>query len=561
MKLTGAQILIECLKEQGVDTVFGYPGGSVLNIYDALYERGQDITHVLTSHEQGASHAADGYARASGKTGVCIATSGPGATNLVTGIATAYMDSVPMVAITGQVPTSLLGRDAFQEVDITGITIPITKHNCIVKNVDELAESIRLAFKIASEGRPGPVLVDVCKDVTAAVTEYTPISIKETKTKEFIKKLPEVNESILAQAIKAINNSKRPLILSGGGSIIADIKDELLTLSEKALIPVANTLMGLGSFNGMHEYFTGLIGMHGSRVSNKANSECDLFIAIGARFSDRVISNLKRFAPNAEIMHIDIDPAEIGKNIKVHYPLNGDIKAILRRIIEAVEVNEDKKAWINQIKEWKEKFKKKYVDDGTLKPQYIIESLHKLTNGDAIIATEVGQNQIWAAQYYKYSRPRQIISSGGLGTMGYGMGAAIGAKMACPDKTVINVAGDGCFKMNCNELATAVKYKLPVIIALMNNGVLGMVRQWQTMFYDKRYSQTTIEGETDYVKLAEAFGAVGINVTKPEQVEDAIKEALKSKDRPVVINFVIDKDERVLPIVPPGAGIDELIHE
>lgn len=561
MKLTGAEIVIECLKEQGVDTIFGYPGGSVLNIYDALYKRGEGITHVLTSHEQGASHAADGYARASGKTGVCLATSGPGATNLVTGIATAYMDSVPMVALTGQVPTALLGKDAFQEVDITGITIPITKHNSIVKDVRDLADAIRFAFRVAAEGRPGPVLVDICKDVTAAVTEFEPLNMTELKNKPPVKVSTDIDGATLKLAAEILNASKKPLILTGGGSIIAGVKDEITQLSEKAHIPVSSTLMGLGSFDSNHPNFTGLIGMHGSRVSNRANHECDLFIAIGARFSDRVISNLKRFAPNAKIMHIDIDPAEIGKNIKVDYPLNGEIKSALKVILELVTESQDRKKWLKTVQEWKEKYKKVYVPDGSLKPQHIVESFNRHTNGDAVIATEVGQNQIWAAQYFKYTRPRQLISSGGLGTMGYGMGAAIGAQMACPGQTVINFAGDGCFKMNCNELATAVKYKLPIIVALMNNGVLGMVRQWQTMFYEKRYSQTTLDGETDYVKVAEAFGAIGIRVTKPEEVDAAIEKALQSKDRPVVIEFVIDRDERVLPIVPPGAGIDELIHE
>ncbi|MDP4183001.1 MAG: biosynthetic-type acetolactate synthase large subunit [Bacillota bacterium] len=555
MKLTGAQILIECLKEQGVDTVFGFPGGAVLNIYDALYKAKDDIRHILTSHEQGASHAADGYARATGKVGVCIATSGPGATNLVTGIATAYMDSVPMVAITGQVATSLLGKDSFQEVDITGITIPITKHNYIVKDVTKLADTLREAFYIAKEGRPGPVLVDICKDVTAALTEY------ERKSPKAIGDIPiGVSEDIIDKAAEAINNAKNPIILAGGGVTIAGANEELLKLAEKCRIPVTNTLMGLGSFPGTHELYTGLTGMHGTRTSNCAVSESDLFIAIGARFSDRVISNVKKFAPEAKIMHIDIDPAEIGKNIVVHYPMTGNIKKILKHIIAKVEKRK-KSEWADKVLEWKKEFPLKYQNDGILRPHYILDRIYELTKGEAIITTEVGQNQIWAAQIYKYNNPRQFISSGGLGTMGYGLGACIGAQLARPDKKVINVAGDGSFRMNLTELATAVEYKVPVIIALLNNHVLGMVRQWQELFYDSRFSSTTIDRGTNFVALAEAFGAMGINVTKPEEVDDAVKKALESKDRPVVINFEIDRDDKVFPIVPPGAPIIELIEE
>jgi len=543
------------LKEQGVDTVFGFPGGAVLNIYDALYKAQGEIRHILTSHEQGASHAADGYARATGKVGVCIATSGPGATNLVTGIATAYMDSVPMVAITGQVATSLLGKDSFQEVDITGITIPITKHNYIVKDVSTLADIMREAFRIAKEGRPGPVLVDICKDVTAATCEYTPKPVSEPAPVPI-----GVSESEIDEAVQAINSSKKPVIVSGGGVSIAGANEEVLNLAEKAGIPVATTLMGLGSFPGTHPKFMGLVGMHGSRTSNMAVSETDLFIAIGARFSDRVISDVTRFAPAAKIMHIDIDPAEVGKNITVHYPLVGNIKKIVKAIAEKVEEN-PRKEWCERINEWKAAYPLKYKQDNILHPQYVVERIYELTRGEALIATEVGQNQLWAAQYYKYTSPRQFISSGGLGTMGYGLGASIGAQIGRPDKKVINIAGDGSFRMNCTELATAVEYKLPIVIALLNNGVLGMVRQWQELFYEGRYSQTTIERGTDFVALAKAFGAEAMNVTKPEEVDDAIKKALASVDRPVLLNFVIDKDEKVFPIVPPGAPLDKLIEE
>lgn len=555
MKLNGSAILIECLKEQGVDTVFGFPGGAVLNIYDALYKARDDIRHILTSHEQGASHAADGYARATGKVGVCIATSGPGATNLVTGIATAYMDSVPMVAITGQVSTGLLGKDSFQEVDITGITMPVTKHNYIVKDVTKLAGIVREAFAIAREGRPGPVLIDICKDVTAAVTDYEPaVAARQPRP------TPEISEEAVREAAGVISRARKPVILSGGGVSIAGANEELLALAEKSGIPVATTLMGLGSFPGTHRLFMGLVGMHGAKTSNLAVSEADLFIAVGARFSDRVISDVKRFAPGAAIMHIDIDPAEINKNISVQYPLVGDMRNILQLLTRHVERRE-KTDWNMQIEEWKRQFPLKYARGETLKPHYIVERIYELTAGDATITTEVGQNQLWAAQFYKYTRPRQFISSGGLGTMGYGLGACIGAQLGRPDKKVINIAGDGSFRMNCTELATAVEYKLPVIIAILNNHVLGMVRQWQELFYDGRFSATTIDRGTDFVALARAFGAEGINVTKPGEVDPALKQALSSKDRPVLINFEIDRDEKVFPIVPPGAPIDELIEE
>ena len=555
MKLNGSEILVKCLEEQGVDTIFGFPGGAVLNIYDALYKSRDRIRHILTSHEQGAAHAADGYARATGRVGVCIATSGPGATNLVTGIATAYMDSVPMVAITGQVSTKLLGKDSFQEVDITGITMPVTKHNYIVKDVSDLADTVRDAFLIAQEGRPGPVLIDICKDVTAAVADFEnkplrkPCAIPLGVTEE------EINE-----AVKIINGSQKPIILSGGGVSISGADAEVLALAEKACIPVTTTLMGLGSFPGSHRLYTGLVGMHGARTTNMAVSEADLFIAIGSRLSDRVISDVSRFAPNAMIMHIDIDPAEVGKNVGVRYPLVGNIKEILNRVAVRVERKEDTE-WLKKIEEWKEQYPLKYPQDGTLKPQYVVERICELTGGNALITTEVGQNQLWAAQYYKYSAPRQFISSGGLGTMGYGMGACIGAQIGRPDKKVINISGDGSFRMNCNELATAVYYKLPIVVALLNNHVLGMVRQWQDLFYGGRYSATTLDRGPDFVALAKAYGAAGITVTKPEEVDDAIKTALASKDTPVVLNFEIDRDDKVFPIVPPGAPIYELIEE
>ncbi len=554
MKLTGSEIFVQCLKEQGVDTIFGYPGGAVLNIYDALSKHREEITHILTSHEQGASHAADGYARATGKVGVCLATSGPGATNLVTGIATAYMDSVPMVAFTGQVPTALLGKDSFQEVDITGITMPITKHNYIVKDVNDFAHIIREAFRIAQEGRPGPVLVDICKDVTAAVTEYT------FEQASPIQEVPlGVDKHELDEVLKVIDGAQTPIILAGGGIGIAGACEELVKLAERSSIPVTTTLMGLGVFPGTHPLFTGLVGMHGAKTSNLAVSQCDLFIAIGARFSDRVMSNVKRFAPNARIIHIDIDPAEIGKNIHVHFPLVGNVKKILSYLCKQAE-QQQRSEWIQKIKQWKADYPLKYKQDNVLRPQHIMETIYEMTNGEAVITTEVGQNQLWAAQYYKYGYPRTYISSGGLGTMGYGLGASIGAQIGKPDKKVFNIAGDGSFRMNCNELATAVEYKLPIIIVILNNHVLGMVRQWQDLFYDSRFSSTTIERSTDFVKLAEAYGAKGFNVTQKDQLQTAIAKALAS-DVPVVINCEIDRDEKVFPIVPPGAPINELIEE
>jgi len=557
MKLLGADVIIECLKEQGVDTVFGYPGGQAIIIYDALYRARNEIKHILTSHEQGAAHAADGYARATGKVGVCIATSGPGATNLVTGIATAYMDSVPIVAITGQVPTNLLGKDSFQEVDITGITMPITKHNFIVKDVTKLADTIRKAFAIAREGRPGPVLVDVCKDVTAALVEYTP---RVPDKNDYVSnKYPAITSNEYEAAIAAINKAQKPVIIAGAGVGIAGAEEEVRMLAELASIPVSTSLMGMGTFPGTHQLFMGMVGMHGTKTSNYAVHNCDLLIAIGNRFSDRIVSKISSFAPDAEVMHIDVDSAEVGKNINVNYPLVGNIKQILQTLIKGVEAKKNTE-WISRIQDWKVKYPLKYNrSQECLRPQYIVERLYELTAGDAIITTEVGQHQMWAAQYYKYTRFRQFISSGGLGTMGYGLGACIGAQLGRPDKKIINIAGDGSFRMNLNELATAVEYKLPIIIALFNNRALGMVRQWQELFYDSRFSQTSIDRGTNFKALAEAFGAKGINVTHPGQVDEAIKAALAETDTPVLINFEIDKNDKVFPIVPPGAGINEVV--
>ncbi|HRX42774.1 MAG TPA: biosynthetic-type acetolactate synthase large subunit, partial [Clostridia bacterium] len=512
MKYTGAQIFVECLKEQGVDTIFGFPGGKVLFLYDELAKNSDSIKHVLTSHEQGASHAADGYARSTGKVGVCIATSGPGATNLVTGIATAYMDSVPMVAFTGQVGKKDLGKDSFQEVDITGITIPITKHNYIVKDVRVLADTIREAFAIAREGRPGPVLIDICVNVGREECDYEKVDVNN---EVILKKHAgirhdRVPDEKIAEAAKAINEAKRPFILSGGGVIISGTSEKLTRLARKGLIPVATTLMGLGGFPSKDRLCTGLIGMHGSKTSNLTATHCDLLIAVGARFSDRVTSSVSSFAPGAKVMHIDIDPAELGKNVPVDYPLCGFMDDILERLTDLIDEKKESD-WVDRINAWRAKFPLSYLDDGkTIKPQTVVRKLDKYTDGEAIIVTEVGQNQLWAAQWYKFSEPRTYVSSGGLGTMGYGLGAAIGAQIANPGKKVINVAGDGSFRMNCQELATAVRYKLPVIVAILNNGVLGMVRQWQTMFLEKRYAETTIEDSLDYAALAEAFGAVGI---------------------------------------------------
>lgn len=552
MQLTGAQIIMECLKEQGVDTVFGYPGGSVIFIYDELYRR-TDIRHILTAHEQAAAHAADGYARATGKPGVCLATSGPGATNLVTGIATAYMDSVPLVAITGNVATPLLGKDSFQEVDIRGITMPITKHNYIVRNIEDLADTLRKAFYIAQEGRPGPVLVDIPKDLTTAMCEYS------YKKPQSVSRVSPENDADIEEAVKLIKASKRPMIYSGGGVIADDAADELETLAEKLACPVALSLMGIGGFPADHPQYTGMIGMHGTKASNQASADCDLLIAIGARFSDRVIGKVEGFAPKAQILHVDIDPAEVNKNVDTYHAIVGSVKPILQAIISKLDQRQPGE-WLEAVMENKRKFPIGYLKDGKLRPQHILERLSALVPDDAVVVTEVGQNQMWAAQFYQPNGPRTFITSGGLGTMGFGLGAAMGAKAAFPDRMVFNVAGDGCFHMNCQELATAVREKLPVKILLLNNSVLGMVRQWQTLFCEKRYSETTLEHQTDIIKLAEAFGATAFDITAPNQIDQVLKQAMETEGT-VVVNCIIDPDEMVLPMVPPGSIIEALIIE
>lgn len=548
MQLTGAQIVMECLKEQGVDTVFGYPGGTILNIYDELYKYQDTITHYLTSHEQGAAHAADGYARATGKVGVCLATSGPGATNLVTGIATAYMDSVPMVAITANVVLPLLGKDTFQEVDIAGVTMPITKHGYIVKDVNELADTIRKAFAIARSGRPGPVLVDITKDVTANVAEYTPKKPEELELKK------RYCDSDIDKAIELIEQAKKPYIYTGGGTVISGASAEIKEFAHKIDAPVCDTLMGKGGFDGTDELYTGMIGMHGTKTSNFGVSKCDLLIAVGARFSDRVIGNAAKFAADAKVLHIDIDPAEINKNIKTDASVVGDVKEILTILNKKLKTQQHKE-WMDEIKGYKEKYPLKYPEN-TLTCPYVIEELYRLTNGDAIITTDVGQHQMWAAQFYKFKSPRTFITSGGLGTMGYGLGACIGAKIGKPDRKVINIAGDGCFRMNMNELATASRYNIPIIQVIINNEVLGMVRQWQTLFYEKRYSNTVLKDKVDYLKVAEGLGCKAIRVTTKEEVAPAIEEALKSSG-PVVIECLIESDDKVFPMVPAGAPIQD----
>ncbi len=546
MELTGAQIVIECLKEQGVDTVFGYPGGAILNVYDELYKH-QEIRHILTSHEQGASHAADGYARSTGKVGVCFATSGPGATNLVTGIATAYMDSVPIVAITCNVNVPLLGKDSFQEIDIAGITTPITKHNFIVKDVTKLADTIRRAFRIAQKGRPGPVLVDIPKDITAAKTEY-----EFCKAEPIARVTDTIREEDLAQALAMIKAAEKPYIFVGGGAVISGASAELKEFVHKVDAPVCDSLMGKGAFDGTNDLYTGMLGMHGTKTSNLGVSECDLLIAVGVRFSDRVLGNAKKFAKQAKILQFDVDAAEINKNIRVDTSVIGDLKEVLKRInAELPQMGHE--AWISHILDYKVKYPLTYRESGLTGP-YLVEEIYRQTNGDAIIVTEVGQHQMWAAQYYKYKNPRTFLSSGGLGTMGYGLGAAIGAQVANPGKQVINIAGDGCFRMNMNEIATAVRQKLPLIEVIVNNHVLGMVRQWQDLFYEKRYSATVLDDGVDYVKLAEAMGATGYRATTRETFNEALKAALAAKT-PVVIDCVIGCDDKVWPMVAPGADI------
>ena len=549
MQLTGSQIVIECLKEQGVDTVFGYPGGAILNVYDELYKHKDEIHHVLTSHEQGASHAADGYARSTGKVGVCFATSGPGATNLVTGIATAYMDSVPLVAITCNVGVSLLGKDSFQEVDIAGVTMPITKHNFIVKDVESLAKTIRRAFKIAKSGRPGPVLVDIPKDVTGASCEY------EKEVPEVVeRKTDTITTSDLNAAKELIEKSQKPYIFVGGGAVISDAAQELKEFVEKVDAPVCDSLMGKGAFPGTDERYTGMLGMHGTKTSNLGVSDCDLLIALGTRFSDRVLGNPKKFAQDAKVLHIDVDPAEINKNVVVDQEVIGDLKEVLSRLNEMLP-QENHKDWMATIRGKKERFKTTIPEAGLSGPR-AINYIYEKTKGDAIIVTEVGQHQMWAAQYYPFKRPHQFLTSGGLGTMGYGLGASIGAQIGNPEATVINIAGDGCFRMNMNELATASRNNLPIIEVIMNNHVLGMVRQWQELFYGKRYSATVLDDGVDYVKLAEALGCKGFRATSMEEFQEAFDQALASK-QPAVIDVVIDSDDKVWPMVAPGAPIRE----
>ncbi len=551
MKLTGSQILLECFKEQNVDTIFGFPGGAVLFIYDELYKQLDKFNHILTSHEQGAAHAADGYARSTGKVGVCIATSGPGATNLVTGLATAYMDSIPMVAITGNVGVPLLGRDSFQEIDITGVTAPVTKHNYIVKDVTKLADIIREAFYIAKDGRPGPVLIDIPKDVTNKLSEYT-----KTKPREIIRHTKNILDVDIEKAAKLISKAKKPYIYAGGGVVISDARDELVKFAEKIEAPVTCSLMAMGGFPGQHELYTGMIGMHGTKASNIGVQNCDLLIAIGARFSDRVTGNTTKFARGAKIIHIDIDPAEINKNVKTNHHIIGDVKEVLDKLNMAVS-KQDNKEWLQEIKELSTKYPLKYPEG--LTGQYAIEKLYEVTKGNAIITTEVGQHQMWAAQYYKFSETKRFLTSGGLGTMGYGTGAALGAQAGNPGKLVVNIAGDGSFRMNLNEMITAARFKLPIKVLVINNHVLGMVRQWQTIFYDNRYSFTNLN-DINYESLADAFGVKAIIIDKKEDVERKLKEAIEMEG-PVIINCLIDKDEMVYPMVAPGAPIDDLITE
>ena len=549
MQLTGAEIVIQCLLEQKVDTVFGYPGGTILNIYDALYDHSDEIRHILTSHEQGAAHAADGYARATGRVGVCMATSGPGATNLVTGIATAFMDSIPVVAITANVTLPMLGKDSFQEVDIAGVTMPITKHGYIVKNVEELADTLRHAFTIAKSGRPGPVLVDITKDVTAAVCEYIPKSPEERKLSW------RCREEEMQRAAELIMAAKRPFIYLGGGAITSEAYEEVAEFAELIDAPVCDTLMGKGAFDGRSERYTGMIGMHGTKTSNLGVSRCDLLIALGARFSDRVIGNPKKFAENANIIHVDADAAEINKNIRADVSLVGDLKRVLQNLNERLTKQEHGE-WMKEIAELKAEYPLKY-DDSRLSCPYVMETIDKVTHGEALITTDVGQHQMWAAQYYCYTKPRTFLSSGGLGTMGYGLGACIGAQLGQPDKLCINIAGDGCFRMNMNELATASRYNIPIIQVVINNHVLGRVRQWQTLFYGKRYSQTVLNDSVDFCKVAEGLGCVAIRVTEKEEMAPALEKAIALK-KPVLIECMIPEDDKVFPMVPAGAPIADV---
>ncbi|NLM34072.1 MAG: biosynthetic-type acetolactate synthase large subunit [Clostridiales bacterium] len=554
MKLSGAQLILQCLKEEGVDTIFGYPGGAVIPLYDALYDE-KDIRHIITAHEQGATHAADGYARSTGKVGVVIATSGPGATNTVTGIATAYSDSIPMVVITGQVARSLLGRDSFQEVDITSITASITKKNYQVKSIEELPEIISEAFYLAKEGRPGPILIDIPKDIQQAFIEYEPQEKKKNRFSHLESKRP-IDIKQIEAAAKLINESKKPMIYAGGGIIISGANNELVELAEKINSPVTTSLMGTGGFPNNHPLFTGMVGMHGCHSSNYGITKCDLLITLGARFSDRVASHIETFAPHAKVIHVDIDEKEIGKNVRVDVPIIGDLKEVLPKLIELVEKRELSE-WNHQINQWKEQYPLKDKHKG-LSPKFILNKLYDLTQGDIIITTEVGQNQVWAAQYYTYIKPRSFISSGGLGTMGYGLGAAIGASLGNPGKKVVNVAGDGSFKMNSNELATLSKYKPSVIQLVFNNHALGMVRQWQELFCNSRFSFTLLGDDVDFIKLGAAYGIKGIRIESNDQVEEALREALKAEG-PVILECIINEENMVLPMVAPGAPIDEIV--
>ncbi len=553
MQLTGSQIVIECLKEQGVDTVFGYPGGAILNIYDELYRHQDEIRHILTSHEQGASHAADGYARSTGRVGVCMATSGPGATNLVTGIATAHMDSVPLVAITCNVGVPLLGKDSFQEVDIAGVTMPITKYSFLVKDVKDLAGALRRAFKIAQTGRPGPVLIDIAKDVTANKTEFKP---------EVPKIIPRSTEQVEAasveKALKLMRKAKRPMIFVGGGAVISGAEKELLEFAKKLDAPVADSLMGKGAYPGTDDHYVGMLGMHGTKTADLSIGEADVLVVLGSRFSDRVTGVTKNFAKKAKIIQVDVDPAEINKNVIVDVSVIGDVKSVLDIFNSRLEQLSHPE-WMEKVMERKRTLPLTYNKDRLTGP-YIIEKLYELTNGDAIISTEVGQHQMWAAQYYKYTKPRTLITSGGLGTMGYGLGAAIGAKVGNPDKTVVNIAGDGCFRMNMNEIATATRSDIPIIELIFNNSVLGMVRQWQTLFYGERYSHTILKDKVDYVKVAEAMGAKAYRITKKEEVEPVLKEAIAAGE-PVVIDCIIESDDKVFPMVAPGKNLEDVFDE
>ncbi len=551
--ISGAKALIECLYAEGVDTIFGYPGGVLLPLYDELYDA--DLRHILVRHEQCAAHAADGYARATGKVGVCLATSGPGATNLVTGIANAYMDSVPIIAITGQVPTSMIGNDAFQEADITGITLPITKHNYLIRNVEDLPRIVKEAFFIASTGRPGPVLIDLPKDVSTTEFEF-----KYPKKVHLHGYHPgmDIDVNAVKRAASMIAEADRPVIYAGGGVIISDASAELLGLAEAIMAPVTTTLLGIGAFPESHPLSLGMLGMHGTRYANYAIQESDLLIAIGARFDDRVTGKIEAFAPHAKVIHIDIDPAEIGKNVRVDLPIIGNAKAVLQSISTYLQKSR-REAWLEKVKRWKKEYPLQYKQSDTvIKPQYVVQEIHKACP-DAIIVTEVGQNQMWAAQYFQYENPRTFITSGGLGTMGYGFPAAMGAKVGCPDKTVIDIAGDGSFQMTSQELATVVTNDIGVIVAILDNSRLGMVRQWQELFFEKRYSHTDLTHSVDFVKLAEAYGAIGIRAERPSEVSSAISEALAA-DKPVIIDFVIDPMENVFPMVPAGAAINEILE-